>query len=68
MSSTGNSTSNGSTNGSVTSNSVPRKNPTQGKFKSDQSKTSLRVDKNRHGIRRETILGIKKTTKRPKKV
>jgi len=68
MSSSENVTSSGSNNGSVTSNAVPKKNPTQGKFRTDQSKTSLRVDRNRHGIRRETILGIKKTTKRPKKV
>jgi hypothetical protein len=57
-----------SSNSVVTSSSVARKNPTQGKFKHDQSKTSLRVDRNKHGIRRETILGVKKTTKRPKKV
>ena len=68
MSSSENVTSSGSNNGSVTSNAVPKKNPTQGKFRPDQSKTSLRIDRNRHGIRRETILGIKKTTKRPKKV
>jgi|694.fasta_scaffold25535_4 hypothetical protein len=52
----------------VTSSNVARKNPTQGRPKPNYSKTSLRVDRNRHGIRRETILGLSKPTKRPKKV
>ena len=53
--------------GAVTSNEVGRKNSSQGKFKSGiQNKTSLKVDRNKHGIRRETTLGNKKG--RPKKV
>jgi len=52
----------------VTSSNVPRKNPTQGKPKPNYSKTSLKVDRNRHGIRRETILGLGKPAKRTKKV
>lgn len=68
MSSSENVTSSGSNNGSVTSNIVPKKNPTQGRSKPNYSKTSLRVDRNRHGIRRETILGLSKPAKRPKKV
>lgn len=59
---------NESNSSAVTSSNVARKNPTQGRPKPNYSKTSLRVDRNRHGIRRETILGIKKTTKLPKKV
>jgi hypothetical protein len=57
-----------SNNSAVTSSNVARKNPTQGRPKPNYSKTSLRVDRNRHGIRRETILGLSKPTKRPKKV
>lgn len=54
--------------GAVTSEEVGRKKPSQGKFRSGiQDKRSLvRVDTNRHGIRRETTIGQKKT--RPKKV
>lgn len=47
--------------GAVTSREVGRKNPSQGKFKS-----GIRIDRNKHGIRRETPIGPKKT--RPKKV
>jgi hypothetical protein len=59
---------NESKSSAVTSSNVARKNPTQGRAKPNYSKTSLRVDRNRHGIRRETILGLSKPTKRPKKV
>lgn len=53
--------------GAVTSQEAGRKNPSQGKFKSGiGDKRTMRVDRNRHGIRRETSLGPKKT--RPKKV
>ena len=40
----------------VTSNDATRKNPSQGRFKSGikDKKTTMRVDINRHGIRRET--------------
>lgn len=47
--------------GAVTSREVGRKNPSQGKFKS-----GIKIDRNKHGIRRETQIGPKKT--RPKKV
>ena len=53
--------------GAVTSQEVGRKNPSQGKFRSGISeKRPMKVDRNRHGIRRETSIGPKKT--RPKKV
>lgn len=55
--------------GAVTSEEATRKNPRQGGFRSgiSGSKPLTRVDRNRHGIRRETNLGPKKTG-RPKKV
>lgn len=54
--------------GAVTSAEVGRKKPSQGKFRSgiNNERPAVRVDRNRHGIRRETTLGQKKT--RPKKV
>lgn len=54
--------------GAVTSSEVGRKKPNQGKFKSgiQDKRSSIKVDVNRHGIRRETTIGQKKT--RPKKV
>lgn len=53
--------------GAVTSQEVGRKKPNQGKFRSGiQDKRTMRIDTNRHGIRRETSVGPKKT--RPKKV
>jgi len=53
--------------GAVTSQEVGRKKPSQGKFRSGiQDKRSIVVDRNRHGIRRETTVGPKKTI--PKKV
>lgn len=48
--------------GAVTSAEVGRKKPSQGKFKSGIT----RVDRNKHGIRRETNIAPRKT--RPKKV
>ena len=51
--------------GAVTSQEVARKKPTQGKFRSGIT-TPRKVDTNKHGIRRETVLGPKKTG-RPKK-
>lgn len=50
--------------GAVTSQEVGRKNPRQGKFQSGV-RPPTKVDTNKHGIRRETIIGQKKT--RPKK-
>lgn len=63
------STPNNEPSGAVTSQEVGRKKPNQGKFKSGiQDKRSFtRIDRNKHGIRRETNLGYKKTG-RPKKV
>ena len=53
--------------GAVTSQEVARKKPSQGKFRSGVfDQRSIKVDRNRHGIRRETSVGQKKT--RPKKV
>lgn len=53
--------------GAVTSQEATRKNPTQGKFKSGISKPAVKIDRNKHGIRRETSL-VPKRTGRPKKV
>lgn len=54
--------------GAVTSSEVGRKKPSQGKFKSgiQDKRPAVKIDTNRHGIRRETTIGQKKT--RPKKV
>lgn len=54
--------------GAVTSQEATRRNPSQGKFKSNtkNQRALTRIDTNRHGIRRETLMGPKKT--RPKKV
>lgn len=53
--------------GALTSQEVGRKKPSQGKFRSGISdRPPVKVDTNKHGIRRETTLGQKKT--RPKKV
>jgi hypothetical protein len=55
--------------GAVTSQEVARKKPSQGKFKSGitDQRSMTRVDRNKHGIRRETNMSTKKTG-RPKKV
>ena len=53
--------------GAVTSQEATRKNPSQGKFRSGISgRPATKIDTNKHGIRRETVIGQKKT--RPKKV
>lgn len=39
----------------VTSGNATRKNPNQGKFK-----PSIKIDRNKHGIRREVVLQPKK--------
>ena len=54
--------------GAVTSQEATAKKPTQGKFKSGfpGPKPPTKIDRNKHGIRRETTLGPKRT--RPKKV
>jgi hypothetical protein len=55
--------------GAVTSQEATRKNPNQGKFRSGiaNQRSITRIDRNKHGIRRETNMGPKKTG-RPKKV
>ena len=50
--------------GAVTSQEATRKKPSQGKFQSG-IRPPTKVDTNKHGIRRETILGQKKV--KPKK-
>jgi hypothetical protein len=51
----------------VTSNDATRKNPSQGKFKPGiKTKGTLKIDVNRHGIRRETNLQQTKKTGRKK--
>jgi len=49
--------------GTVTSNDATKKHPTQGKFKSGfkDKKSTMRIDINRHGIRRETNIQPKRT-------
>jgi hypothetical protein len=43
----------------VSSSDTPKKNPSQGKFKSgiQTKRPPIKIDVNKHGIRRETILG-----------
>ena len=53
--------------GAVTSQEATRKNPSQGKFKSGFKKPPTKIDRNKHGIRRETTVPAKRTG-RPKKV
>lgn len=55
--------------GAVTSREATRKKPNQGKFKSGvgNKNSMIRIDTNKHGIRRETNVGVKRTG-RPKKV
>jgi len=59
---------NNTPSGAVTSQEAARKNPSQGRFKSGigAKRPPTIVDKNKHGIRRETIITPKKT--KPKKV
>ena len=54
--------------GAVTSQEATRKNPSQGRIRSGFSgpRPPTKIDTNKHGIRRETVLGQKKT--KPKKV
>ena len=54
--------------GAVTSQEATRKNPSQGKFRSQvmNQRSMVRIDRNKHGIRRETNIVPKKT--KPKKV
>lgn len=60
---------NNTPSGAVTSEEATRKNPRQGKFRSGvtDQRSLTRIDRNKHGIRRETNMGPKKTG-RPKKV
>jgi len=52
--------------GAVTSQEATRKNPSQNRFRSGVNKPPVKIDRNRHGIRRETTMVPKKT--KPKKV
>lgn len=53
----------------VTSSDATRKNPSQGKFKSGikNNKNTMKIDVNKHGIRRETSLVPKPTKKTGRK-
>jgi hypothetical protein len=55
--------------GAVTSQEAGKKNPSQGRFKSGvpTQRTPVKIDRNKHGIRRETPL-VPKRSGRPKKV
>jgi hypothetical protein len=55
--------------GAVTSQEAARKKPSQGKFRSgiQNKKNTVKIDTNKHGIRRETSI-VPKRTGRPKKV
>lgn len=55
--------------GAVTSQEATRRKPSQGKFKSGfgGQRPAIKIDTNKHGIRREVVLGQTKKTK-PKKV
>lgn len=53
---------NAEASGAVTSNEATKKQPKQGKFTSGVNKKGpIKIDVNRHGIRRETNLQPKKT-------
>jgi len=55
---------NNEASGAVTSREATRKNPSQGKFKSGVNKKGvMRIDVNKHGIRRETNMqpNVKRT-------
>ena len=54
--------------GALTSREVGRKNPSQGKFRSgiNNQRPAVKIDTNKHGIRRETAIVPRKT--KPKKV
>ena len=60
---------NNTPSGAVTSQEAARKNPSQGRFKSGigAKRPPTIVDRNKHGIRRETNIGVKRTG-RSKKV
>ena len=56
--------------GAVTSQEATAKKPTQGKFKSGfpGPRPATKIDRNKHGIRRETTIGQNQKKGRPKKV
>lgn len=57
--------SNPTPSGAVTSQEAARKNPSQGKFRSGISnRPAVKIDTNKHGIRRETNLEQKKNKPR----
>jgi hypothetical protein len=55
--------SNSQPSGAVTSQEATRKKPSQGKFRSGvmDQRSTVKIDTNKHGIRRETVNGPKKT-------
>jgi len=56
--------------GAVTSREATRKKPSQGKFRSQvmDQRATVKIDTNKHGIRRETTIGQNGKKGRPKKV
>ena len=55
--------------GAVTSDKTPKRNPSQGRFRSGvtDQRAAVKIDTNKHGIRRETTIAPKRSG-RPKKV
>lgn len=55
--------------GAVTSRDATRKKPSQGKFRSQvmDQRAAVKIDTNKHGIRRETTVGQNNKKGRPKK-
>lgn len=60
---------NNAPSGAVTSQEVERKNPSQGKFRSgiQNKKPPVKIDTNKHGIRRETTKMPNQTKKMGRK-
>lgn len=56
--------------GAVTSREATRKKPSQGRLRSGvaDQRALTRIDTNKHGIRRETVIGGNNKKGRPKKV
>jgi hypothetical protein len=54
--------------GAVTSDKPAKKKPVQGTFRSGiQKKPAIKVDTNKHGIRRETVIGQQNTKRTGRK-
>lgn len=54
--------------GAVTSQNTPKKKPSQGKLRSNvnDQRALTRVDRNKHGIRRETTVNLRRTGRNKK--